>query len=401
MGHFGARPIRLAWLCLVMPALVLAYLGQAAMVISNPAAAANPLYALAPNRTWTLIMLALATMATIIASQALITGVYSLTRQAVQLGYFPRVRISHTSGQAEGQIYIPAINWMLMVACITLVLVFQSSARLAAAYGVAVSGTMAITSIAFYLVATHTWGWSRARAGALAGAFLLIDLSFLLATLPKFMQGGYVPIGIGAAVVVVMFVWHYGLNLLHNHVGANLLTWAEVHGGIEDGTIARTPGTGVFLASNPDDVPQSLSSHVQLLHSLPEHVRVVSILTETVPVVHEPHKFEIADHYNGIEQVLVHSGFMETPHVPLLMDILAVRGEPDYTPEGGLPSMAVLPDDAIYVTSNRTFVSTGRGSMSTLTERLFAVLHRNAASPTAYFNLPTERVVTLGTQVDL
>jgi KUP system potassium uptake protein len=206
MGHFGSRPIRMAWLSLVKPALVLAYLGQAAMVINNPEAAANPLYSLAPNRSWGLLMLALATLATIIASQALITGVYSLTRQAVQLGYFPRVRISHTSGQAEGQIYIPAINWMLMVACIALVLLFQSSANLASAYGVAVSGTMAITSVAFYGVAVHSWGWSRRRAGTLVGAFLLVDLSFLAATLPKFMQCGYVPIGIGLVVVVVMFI---------------------------------------------------------------------------------------------------------------------------------------------------------------------------------------------------
>ena len=174
-----------------------------------------------------------------------------------------------------------------------------------------------------------------------------------------------------------------------------------MHGGIEDGTIARTPGTGVFLASNPDDVPQSLSSHVELLHSLPEHVRVVSILTATVPVVTEPDKFVIADHGNNIEQVMIRSGFMETPHVPLLMDILAIRSDEDYTENGPLPAMSVLPDDAIYFTSNRTFVATGRGNMSALSERFFALLHRNAASPTAYFNLPTDRVVTLGTQVDL
>jgi KUP system potassium uptake protein len=401
MGHFGARPIRLAWFSLVKPALVLAYLGQAAIVIDEPEAAENPLYALAPNQTWVLIMLAFATMATIIASQALITGVYSLTRQAVQLGYFPRVRVTHTSGQAEGQIYIPAINYMLMVACITLVLVFQTSASLAAAYGVAVSGTMAITSIAFYGVAVHTWGWTPLRAGSLVALFLAVDLAFLAATLPKFFQGGYVPVAIGAAVVVVMFVWHYGTNLLHSHVGAHLLSWADVHGGIEDGTIARTRGTGVFLASNPDDVPQSLSSHVELLHSLPEQVRVVSIMTATVPVVTEPDKFVIADHGNNIEQVMIRSGFMETPHVPLLMDILAIRSDEDYTENGPLPAMAVLPDDAIYFTSNRTFVATGKGNMSALSERFYALLHRNAASPTAYFNLPTDRVVTLGTQVDL
>jgi len=319
----------------------------------------------------------------------------------VQLGYFPRVRVTHTSGQAEGQIYIPVINYMLMVACITLVLVFQSSASLAAAYGVAVSGTMAITSIAFYGVATHTWGWSRLRAGSLVAVFLTVDLSFLAATLPKFWQGGYVPIAIGAVVVVVMFIWHFGENLLHSHVGAHLLSWADVHGGIEDGTIDRTGGTGVFLASNPDDVPQSLSSHVQLLHGLPKYVRIVSIMTANVPVVMEPDKFVIAYHGNNIEQVMIRSGFMETPHVPLLMDILAIRGDPDYTEGGGLPAMSVLPDDAIYFTSNRTFAATSRGNMSALTERVFAVLHRNAASPTAYFNLPTDRVITLGTHIDL
>ncbi|MGB7961365.1 MAG: KUP/HAK/KT family potassium transporter [Propionicimonas sp.] len=402
MGHFGSRPIRMAWLSLVKPALVLAYLGQAAVVLEDPEAAENPLYSLAPNRTFMLVMVAFATLATIIASQALITGVYSLTRQAVQLGYFPRVLVSHTSGHAEGQIYVPAMNYLMMVACITLVLVFQSSTNLATAYGVAVAGTMAITSLAFYGVARHSWRWPVAKAGSLVAVFLAVDLAFLAATLPKFLHGGYVPIGIAAVFLVVMLTWYYGQNLLYSHAGAHLATWIDIHGGLEDGTIERTPGTGVFLASNPDDVPQSMSSHVQLLHCLPEHVRIVTIVTSGVPFVKEPDKFVIADHGNGIEQVLVQSGFMETPNVPLLMDLLAIRGEPDYTENlGGLPSMPVLPDDAIYFTSDRTFAVTGRGKMSRLTGGIFAWLHRNAASPTAYFNLPTERVVTLSTHVDL
>lgn len=401
MGHFGRGPIRLSWLSLVKPALVLAYLGQAAKVLQDPAAAENPLYALAPNRSWTLLMFALATAATIIASQALITGVFSLTRQAVQLGYFPRVTIRHTSGQAEGQIYLPALNYMLMAACLTLVVVFGSSARLASAYGVAVSGTMAITSVAFYLVATHAWGWSRIRAGALTAVFLLIDLSFLAATLPKFLEGGYVPIGIGAVVVLVMFVWHFGHNLLNSHVGTKLITWDQVHRGIGDGTIVRTPGTAVFLASNPIDVPQSMSSHIKLLHTLPESVRVVTIWTENVPVVVEPDRFVMVERGDGIDQVVVRSGFMETPFVPLLMDLLAVRGDDDYWEGPPLESLPVLPDDAIYFLSDRTFQATGKGNMGVYAERMYAWLHRNAASPTAYFSLPTDRVVTLGTLIDL
>jgi KUP system potassium uptake protein len=401
MGHFGRRPIRVSWLALVKPALVLAYLGQAAKVITDPESRENPLYALAPNHTVTLVMLALATLATIIASQALITGVYSLTRQAVQLGYFPRVTIRHTSGQAEGQIYVPALNWMLMAACLTLVVVFRSSTALASAYGVAVSGTMAITSIAFFLVATHSWGWSRTRAAVVSGAFLVIDMAFLFATLPKFLQGGYVPILIASFVVGVMLVWHLGHNLLTSHVGTHLVTWHELHAGLADGSIRRTPGTAVFLASNPIDVPQGMSSHVQLLHTLPEAVRVVTIVTEPVPVVVEPDRFIIVPRGDGIDQVVVRSGFMETPFVPLLMDILAVRGDPDYWDGPPLESLPVLPDDAVYVLSDRTFLGTDKGRMPAVAERIFALLHRNAASPTAYFGLPTERVVTLGTLVDL
>ena len=401
MGHFGRGPIRRAWLAIVKPALVLAYLGQAAKVIEDPSTARNPLYALAPNHAWALIMFALATAATIIASQALISGVFSLTRQAVQLGYFPRVTIRHTSGHAEGQIYVPALNFMLMVACIVVVISFGSSERLAAAYGVAVSGTMTITSIAFFLVAVHHWGWSRRRAAGLTGAFLVVDLAFLLATLPKFVEGGYVPILIGLGVVAVMTIWYFGQNLLTSHVGARLITWHELHTGLADGSIHRTPGTAVYLASNPIDVPQSLSSHVQLLHTLPETVRIVSVHTEPVPAVEEPDRFVLVPRGDGIDQVVIRSGFMETPFVPLLMDILAVRGDPDYWDGPPLESLPVLPDDAIYVLSARTFQATDRGHMGSLSERIYAWLNRNASSPTAYFGLPTERVVTLGTLVDL
>jgi KUP system potassium uptake protein len=234
----------------------------------------------------------------------------------------------------------------------------------------------------------------------------VVDLSFLIATLPKFLDGGYVPIAIGAVVVFVMFVWHFGHNLVMGHAGVSVLKWHEVHRMLAQGEVTRTEGTAVYLASNPIDVPQSLSNHMKMLHSLPTTVRVVTIVTEPVPVVTEPDRFVVVPRGDGIDQVVVRSGFMETPFVPLLMDILAVRSDPDYwdgppIPELPFDSLPVLPDDAIYVLSDRAFAATGSGQMSALTERIYAVLHRNAASPTAYFGLPTERVVTLSTLVDL
>lgn len=401
LGHFGAKPIRISWLGLIKPALVLAYLGQAATVLEDPETAESPLYAMAPNTAVTMILLVLATMATVIASQALITGLFSLTRQAIALGYFPRLTVRHTSQATEGQIFIPELNVMMAVACITLVLTFRSSERLAAAYGVAVAGTMAITSVAFYWVVTRTWGWPVWRARMLVALFLAVDLAFLTATLPKFMQGGYVPIIMATVVVIVMYTWQWGTNLLYSHVGAHLETWEGIASGIESGTIVRTPGSAVFLASNPIDVPQSLSSHVQLLHSIPETARIVSIVTQPVPVVVEPDRFILIDRGNDIEEVVIRAGYMETPHVPLLMDILAVRGDDDYTESGPLPYLSVLPDDAVYVGSFRSFAESRHSRFPRPFKRLYKFLYKNAISPTSYYNLPTERVVTLGTHVDL
>jgi KUP system potassium uptake protein len=391
MGHFGAGPIRLSWFAIAMPALVLAYLGQAAMVITQPEAAANPLYSLAPNRAMTLVLFVFATMATVIASQSLISGVFSLTRQAVQLGYFPRVTIRHTSGQSEGQIYIPSMNYLLMVACLLLVLVFRTSSGLAAAYGIAVSGTMSVTSVAFYLVATRRWGWPRSRAGLLVGAFLVVDLSFFLASLPKFLAGGYLPIIAGLAILTVMIVWNYGQNVLSTQQIRNLPNWEQVLERIESGEVSRTPGSAVFLASNSQDVPQALASHVHLLHSLPENVRVVTIQTQGTPTVEDADRFVVKSLGNSVDHVLVRCGFMETPDLPGLM----------WDVEGVNPQLPVLPTNTVYVLSDRKFMATNAGEMRKISEALYSLLHRNAASPTAYFGLPSNRVVTLGTQVDL
>ncbi len=391
MGHFGAGPIRISWFSIVMPALVLAYLGQAAVVLNEPEAVENPLYSLAPNQPVALVLFVFATLATIIASQALITGVFSLTRQAVQLGYFPRVTIRHTSGQSHGQIYIPVMNWLLLVACLVLVLAFRSSSGLAAAYGIAVSGTMAVTSIAFYLVVTRRWNWPKPRALLLVGGFLIVDLSFFTATLPKFLLGGYLPIIAGLFVLTVMVVWNFGQTMLRNQQVASLPTWDKVMDLLESGAVERTSGSAVFMASNDTEVPQSLANHLSLIHTLPRYVRVVTVQTTGVPTVAEEDRFVVTRMANGIDHVLIRCGFMESPDIPQLM----------WDVEAAFPELPEIPTTTVYFLSDRKFTASDEGEMRALGESLYSVLHRNAASPTAYFGLPSERVVTLGTQVDL
>ncbi len=391
MGHFGAGPIRVSWYAIVLPALVLSYLGQAGMVLSNPAAAVNPLYSLAPNQTVTFVLFVFATLATIIASQALISGVFSLTRQAVQLGYFPRVTITHTSGHSHGQIYIPVMNWLLLAACLVLVLVFRSSTGLAAAYGIAVSGTMTVTSIAFYLVVTRRWNWPKIKAVPIVGAFLIMDLAFFSATLPKFLLGGYIPIVSGLAMLTVMVVWNFGQTMLSVQQLSALPSWDRVVEIIDAKRVERTPGSAVFLASNAQEVPQSLANHLSLLHSLPELVRVVTIQTVGIPTVAESDRFVVSPMADDIDRVVIRCGFMETPDLPQLM----------WDVEAAFPQLPVIPSTTVYFLSDRTFIAGDSGEMRRLTETIYSILHRNAASPTAYFNLPTERVVTLGTLVDL
>ncbi len=280
MGHFGAKPIRISWVALVFPGLVLSYFGQGALVLASPGAVTNPFFAQVPQGAATYALVVLSTFATVIASQALISGVFSLTRQAMQLGMFPRVTVKHTSREAEGQIYLPEVNWALAIACILLVLKFEASSKLAAAYGIAVSGTMGITSICYYNVARRTWGWPIAKALPILALFLLFDVPFFGANLLKFVDGGYVPIGIAAVICFLMLVWNRGRRLLAERNRELSVSSAQLLDGLEGKLLGRIRETTVFLAASSEDIPRTLSQYASHLRVLGEKVIILTVATE-------------------------------------------------------------------------------------------------------------------------
>lgn len=385
MGHFGKHPIRLAWIFLVGPSLVLCYLGQAALVTTNPEAADNPFFGLAPNNGMVLLLVLVATMATVIASQALITGVFSLSRQAVQLGLFPRLTIRHTSADTEGQIYVPIVNWLVGATSIALVIGFQSSSALASAYVLAIAGTMAITTVAFYVVARQIWEWPLYKAASLAGVFLIVDLAFLIGTASHVFDGGWVPILLGGIVLALMLVWRLGNIALNNRMRDSSRTWQEIYAGCESGEIAMVPGVGIFLASPAEVVPSALISHVTIMHSLPESVIVVTVKSDTQPISNTP---VLVDHITDrLCLVTIFSGYMETIVIPevLQREVLSSGVE----------------EKATYYLSERHFLASETGSLGKRTENIFEILHRNAVSPTQYYGLPYGRVITIGTRIDL
>jgi len=389
MGHFGRRPIRVAWYVFVLPALLLNYFGQGALVLAHESTAANPFYALVPG---ILIypMVALATMAAIIASQALISGAFSLTRQAIQLGFFPRVTIVHTSGEAEGQIYIPEINAALMVACIWLVISFQGSTALASAYGIAVTGTMSITSIIYYVVITRAWGWAPWKAIPLVGAFLVFDLGFFGANLLKFFSGGWFPIGLAVVIFLVMTTWKKGRALLARSMSDRLLPIDMFLADLANIKPPRVPGTAVFMSSNPNGVPVVLLHHWKHNQVLHETVVLLSVISETQPEVSVADRIQFKDLGQGFFHIAAHYGFMQTPNVPdVLQRATALYGVP-YTP--GKTS---------YYLGRETLLATKKSGMQTWRKMLFSFISRNSRSATQYFGIPPDRVVELGMQIDL
>jgi KUP system potassium uptake protein len=386
MGHFGARPIRTAWLALVFPALVLCYLGQGALVLRDPTAVANPFFAQVPAGWATYLLVALATAATIIASQSLITGVFSLTHQAVQLGLFPRVTVTHTSREAEGQIYVPEMNWGLCVACIALVLTFKESARLASAYGIAVSGTMAITSIVYFVVTRRTWGWPVWKAVLPLVLFLSFDIPFFAANLLKFWDGGWIPIVVAVAMLAVMVDWKVGRSVLADYIANVSPPLTEFLAKLDTPEIVRIPGTAVFLSSNPEGTPPVLFMHARRIRALREKLVLLTVTTEHVPHVDAKDRITVEDLGKGVFRVIVRGGFMEKPHVPRLLA------------KANLP---VDLDDATYFLGRETFVAGKGGKMGVVTESLFAFLSRNARSATSWFGIPPEQVVEVGMQIDL
>ncbi len=388
MGHFGRSPIRRAWFAIVFPALLLNYFGQGAMLLERPEAASNPFYALVPS--WALYpVVVIATCATVVASQALISGAFSLTQQAVQLGYFPRVTIVHTSRETEGQIFVPEINSLLLVACVACVLLFRSSSALAAAYGIAVTGTMGITTVIYYVVTTRTWGWSPLRAAPLLVLFLTFDLAFFGANAAKFVHGGWFPVTMAIVVFLVMTTWHRGRQLLWEAIEPTLLPLDTFLDDVAQTTPHRVKGTAVFMASNPKGTPPALLhnfKHNQVLHG---QVVLLSVQSLPVPEVSAHDRLTVEDLGQGFFRVSLRYGFVETPDVPAALEECRTKG------------LAIEPARASYYLGRETLVLSGTSAMAGWRKVLFAFVSRNARPATAYFGLPPNRVVELGAQIQL
>jgi KUP system potassium uptake protein len=393
MGHFGRRPIRLAWLGLAMPALLLNYFGQGAFLLHDPAARANPFYLLCPE--WALYpLIGLATAATIVASQALISGAFSLTHQAVQLGYSPRVTVKHTSKTEIGQIYVPEVNWAIGAACIALVVGFKSSSNLAAAYGIAVTGTMSITTLLFHRVMRDLWRWPRWHAWPLTVLFLVVDLSFFLANVVKIEEGGWFPIAAAAFVFTLLSTWKRGRSVLAEQLRQAGLPLDLFLDDVARRKPTRVAGTAVFMTGNLGSAPPVLLHHLKHNKVLHERVIFVSILTEEIPQVPEEERVVVRDLGSGFFQVISHYGFMEQPNVPALLEGLATRPGLDVRLE-------VRPLDTTFYLGRETLLATGTSRLATWRKKLFIVMSRNAATASAFFGLPPNRVVELGAQIQL
>jgi KUP system potassium uptake protein len=390
MGHFGVRPIRLAWSFFVLPALALCYLGQGALVLRDPRAIENPFYSLVPTGWPTYLLIMLSSAATVIASQALISGAFSLTRQAMMLGYLPRMTIKHTAYHTEGQIYIPEVNTMLAVGCLALVLTFRESVKLAAAYGIAVTGTMAITSILYYIVTRYTWGWSNWKAGALLVLFLSFDIPFLLANLFKFLDGGYVPMLIGAALIAGMLIWSRGRTALMESYARRFPTFDTTRPILDRCLSTRVPGTAVFLSSSPDHVPPILVHHVERSRSLHENVILLTVAQSTAPVVSEQCRSCLTVLGDGFYRVVASFGYMEEP---LLVPALIAA-----TQKLGVP---FDPVNTTYYVGHETIVVKDETALNHIPEAIFSYLNRNAVHEDKRYGMPLAQVVEIGTQIDI
>jgi KUP system potassium uptake protein len=387
MGHFGKRPIRLAWFWIVFPALVLNYLGQGALILRAPQATANPFFLLAP--AWLLYPLVLlSTLATIVASQALISGAFSLTQQAIQLGYAPRMRIVHTSASAQGQIYIPIVNSILMVACLLIVILFRSSERLAAAYGIAVTGTMAVTSVLFYAVARSRWGWSAVQAGLLTTLFLLIDLTFFGTNLLKVVEGGWVPLTLGAIVYVLMSTWRSGHDSLVAMRRQSSLPIETMFRILDENHVVRVPGAAIFFTPTAEGAPALLLRQIEHMKALQETVVLLVVTTASQPAVPVSERVTVETLSHGFVSATAHIGFMQPTDAVEI--VTALR------------SCIALPlDDLVYYTSREQVTPTGAGGMARWRKRLFAFMARNAGSMASYFHIPPDSSVELGMTVEL
>jgi KUP system potassium uptake protein len=390
MGHFGARPIRVAWLALVMPALMLCYFGQGALILSNPAAIENPFFAMVPNGGATLALVILSSAATVIASQALISGAFSLTRQAQLLGYFPRVTIRHTAAHTEGQIYIPQINWILAIGCLLLVIGFQKSDRLASAYGIAVTGTMMLTSFVYYVVMRHTWKWPTFVCVLVFALFVSFDVPFFLANTVKILDGGWVPVLIGVGFIAAMLIWSKGRSLIVDEYSRRFGAIEDALPRIAQRALARVPGTGVFMASSTAHVPPILAHMVERTRTLHERVFLLTVVTEDVPTVAAAERLEVAPLGDGFHRVVARYGFMEDPAVPPVVQAALERVG---APRDG--------DVATYFLGREAVSGRKTSAMGRLAEGLFGYLQRNAVAADAVFEIPAKQVIEIGIQLEL
>jgi KUP system potassium uptake protein len=388
LGHFGRGPIRMAWFTVALPALTINYLGQGALLLAQPEAIENPFFLLYPE--WAVLpMIGLATAATVIASQAVITGAYSLTRQAIQLGLLPRLEIRHTSEAQFGQIYMPRVNTLLLLGVLLLVILFKSSGALASAYGIAVTGTMVVTAILALIVIWRYWNWPLWAAAALMVPFLFIDLIFLGANLLKVFQGGWVPLLIAAIIITIMLTWRRGARILAEKTRRLETPIDSLIESLEKRELCRVPGTAVFLTADPDSAPTALLHSLKHYKVLHQNNVVLTMITETTPRVPLAERVSIEPLGGSFQRVLLRFGFMETPNVPKALGLARKEG---------------LTFDIMstsFFLSSRSVRMDPRSGMRPWQDRIFILLARNADDASSYFQLPTDRVVEIGTQVSV
>jgi len=389
MGHFGRKAIMHAWYLVALPGLALNYFGQGAYVLSHGGVVENPFLAIAPSGTIRIALMILSVLAAIIASQALISGTFSLIRSSVQLGFFPRLKILHTNAEHQGQIYIPLVNAALAIGSITIVLMFQSSSNLAAAYGVAVTSAMTITTFAFYLVARRAWKWSVWKALPLCVMFAVADLAFFYGNLHKFLDGGWVPFAIGAALLAIMHTWKTGKNEIFRRVYANGITEDELRNIASSSYITRVRGTAVFMAGNPQGTPLVLLHHVKANKVLHETVVLLSVMTSEIPYVTPEERIEVREIGNGIWRVISHYGYMESPDVASLIEQIRAAGVP------------LKPSETTYFFNREMIITGGEARMWDWQKYLYGFLSRNARQARDYYQLPPMQIIEVGLPIQL
>jgi KUP system potassium uptake protein len=385
LGHFGRRPIQLAWFTLVFPALLLNYFGQGALLLARPEDVANPFFRMAPS--WALYpLVALSTAATVIASQALITGVYSLTRQATMLGFMPRVEVRHTSADERGQIYVPTMNWLLMLATVSLVLGFKSSSELAAAYGIAVTLTMVMTTVLAAIYARRGWGWKLHWVVLLSVVFLVPETVFLIANLAKITHGGWFPLAVGVVLFSVMTTWRTGRAILSRRFQADLLPLTDFFDLLRVEIPARVPGTAVFMTSIKEGTPPALLRNFMHNRVLHQHIVLLTVQTLESARVAESERFDVEHLDHGFSRITGRYGFMEQPDAPLLLE------------KAGLVSSV---EHTTFFLGRENLISSAHPGMARWRIRLFAALTRNAQPANKFFNIPPDRVMEIGAQIEL